>query len=63
MWEWLSQTLPLYATHGELISRHALDPAQWDELHHATLAQLVGYRDPDGRYTVPTAGWLLTATA
>jgi len=63
LWQWLSQTLPLYTADGDVIATDALSRAQADALRQATLQHLGQYRNSGGHYKVPTGGWLLTAVA
>ncbi len=63
MWEWLSGTLPLYTGDGAVVDFTILDPVLVTDLREATTQQLAPYRVGAEEYTVPTGGWLLSATA
>jgi SAM-dependent methyltransferase len=63
LWEWLSGTLPLYTGDGAVVDFTILDPVLVTDLREATTQQLAPYRVGAEEYTVPTGGWLLSATA
>ncbi len=63
LWEWLSQTLPLYTADRRAIPLYDLGSALLEELRLSVLSEFQQYRDARGWYDVPTGGWLLTGTA